>query len=916
MIARVRRFARRLLGFLRYGAEEAELARELAAHIDLVERDLLGRGVTREQARIDARRAFDGLELTKERQREARSFAWLEDARRDASYALRSLVRSPGFAAAAVLTLAVGVGANTAVFSLIDGLLLRPLPVPRTGELVLFGKARNWGIVSGVARNYDVFSYPQYLYFRRNDRSFPGGLAGFASWQAPVQVRTGASTAMSNGKLVSGNYFSVLGVEPAAGRLLDDGDDRAGAAPVAVLSSRYWASRFNRAPDVVNRTLVINGTPFTVVGVAAAGFFGETLQADPPDLWFPLARFPEVTLNPSILDQGQLRWLHLMGRTPRPDLEQLTAVLTVRLHQWLDANEPARDQPDVRAAIERSIVEASAGATGISHLRNQYGEPLEILLAIAALVLVIACGNVANLLLARAAARRREMSLRLALGASLARILRQLVAESLLLCALGGAAGIALAYWATDGLLRMVFRDATTYGITVAPDGRILAFAVLVVVVSGVLFGIAPGWRAACQDAGLAVKASGRAVTGGGRGFTIGRLLVAAQVALSLLLLVASGLLVRSVRNLSRQDFGFDRDHILLVHVDPRAAGYRPDQLAALYQRIEDAVNAVPGVRRSALALYTPLSGQNWDSAIAVAGYGPERDKNLDAVWMRVTPDYFDAMGMPLLAGRRFGPVDTARTPQTVVVNESFVHDVLHGENPIGRRFGFDEARAGDWEIVGVVRDTKHNDPRALGEPTFFLPITAVPSADPVLTRSTYLRDLVVRSAREPGSVAVGVRQALDAVDDRLVVTGVTTMDEQVRQSYNQQELMGVLSTVFGAVALLLAAIGLYGLMAYSVARRSDEIAVRMALGAEGRQVVWMIEREILVLLGAGLAVGIPLVVGATRLIRAQLFGIGALDPATIAAAVALLALLAAVSGYIPARRAAHLDPATALRDA
>ena len=609
--------------------------------------------------------------------------------------------------------------------------------------------------------------------------------------------------------------------------------------------------------------------------------------------------------------------MYIVGRAaPGQRLEAVSAALTGQLRQWLDANVPNRDQPDVRADIDRATVEASSAANGISHLRGPYGEPLEILLAIAALVLAVACGNVSNLLLARATARQREIALRLALGAGRFRLARQLLMESLLLSALGGAAGVVLAVWATDGLLGLVFRDASTYGIAVSPDLRLLGFAAALVLVSGALFGLAPAWRATRQDPASSLKAAGRVAGADARGLSTGRILVAAQVALSLLLVVGSGLLVRSVGNLSRQDFVFDRDHILLVHVDPKAAGYAPASLADLYRRIEAAVDAQRGVRRAALALYTPLSGQNWDQDIAVAGFDPERNKQLDAVWMAITPDYFDAMGIPLVLGRRLDARDAAGAVRTAVVNESFVREIFRGENPIGRRFGFGEEHAGDWEIVGVVKDTKHMDPRGRGQSTFFLPVTTTAPDDPMRARSTFLRDLVVRTSGDPAAIAGAVRRALASVDDRLVVTGVTTMNAQIQRSFNQQELMGVLSSVFGGVALLLAAIGLYGLMAYSVARRTSEIAVRMALGAEGPQVVRMIVREILGLVGLGIVVGLPLVLASTRLISAQLFGIGPLDPLTIAAAALLLISIGALAGYLPARRAARMNPVAALREA
>ncbi|MGE5245870.1 MAG: ABC transporter permease [Betaproteobacteria bacterium] len=845
-----------------------------------------------------------------------RSMTWLEDARRDITYTLRSLQRAPAFAAIVVLTLAVGIGATTAVFSLLDGLLLCPLPVSRPSELVLFGKARNWGVVSGVSHNYDVFSYPEYLYFRGNDTLFPGGLAAFSSWQSPVRIRWSGEPVMARGKLVTGNYFSVFGVPPALGRVLSEADDRPEAAPVAVLSYRYWTSRFGRDLDVVDRRVEVNGTAFTVVGVAARDFSGETLEADPAELWFPAARFSEITLKPSLLDEPEARWMFIVGRAaPGARLDQITAGLTLQLHQWLRAHEPDRDQPDVRAAIDRATIEATPGATGISHLRSRYTEPLEILLAIAVLVLAIACANVANLLLARARAREGEMAMRLALGADRRRLLRQLLTESLLLSTLGGVSGVLLAYWATDGLLGIVFRDAVTYGIRVSPDLRIGLFVSGVVAGAGLLFGSAPAWLAARQDLTTGMKTV-RTAGPNRRAVSVGRLLVAGQVAMSLLLIVGAALLVRSLVNLSRQDFGFDTNHVLVVHLDPRTAGYAYRDLAPLYDRVQQELEARPGVRSSAFALYTPLSGDNWAGSVAVSGFSREQNRNLNSSWVRVTPGYFATMGIPLLLGRRFGPGDETGAPHTAIVNESFVRAILRGEDPIGRRFGrASTVTQGDWEIVGVVKDTKHTDPRAPGTATYFLPISGGPAPSDLLLESSYLPELVVRADGEPAAIAAEVREALRHVDGRLVATRITTMRDQVRESFDQQELLGVLSVTFGAVALLLASIGLYGLMAYSVVRRTGEIAVRMALGAGRLQVVWMVVRELLALVLAGVAVGVPLTLMAARLVRAQLFGVTAVDPASLALATLALALVAAAAGFFPARRAARLDPASVLRD-
>jgi predicted permease len=835
---------------------------------------------------------------------------------RDLRYALRSLRRSPGFAAAAMATLALGIGANTAVFSLIDALLLKPLAVRRPEELVLFGKARGWGVNTGVPQNYDVFSWAQYEYFRDNDRFFPGGLAAFASWQSSVRVRRGETAELARGKLVTGNYFAVLGVAPAAGRLLTPEDDRPGSPAVAVLSDRYWREALAADPSVLDRAVRINETPFTVVGVARPEFFGETIEPDPPDFWFPASRFTEVTLYPTLLPQPQMRWMHLIGRAaPGADLRVITSGLTAQLRQWLEANEPQRDQPDIRAAIGRAVIEASPGGTGISHLRPSYTEPLRILLVLAGLVLAIGCANIAGLLLARSTAREGETYIRLALGASRRRLVAQLLTESLVLSLSGGILGVLLASWATRALLAMLFRNANTSAFDVSPDPRVLAFTAGISVIAGVAFGIAPGLRSSRQSLSDSLKSRSRGLVAPGRkGFAGGRLLVSGQVAVSLLLLLGAGLFVRSLVRLARQDLGFRADRLLLVHVEPRIAGYPHEKLAPLYRRIQSAVDGLPGVTRSALALYTPLSDDNWASDVAVSGFSQEQNRNRNASWVIVTPGYFETMGIPVKAGRSLAPEDTGRAARVAVVNEAFVREVLGGLDPLGRRFGFNEAHRDDFEIVGIVRDAKHSDPRDPAAPTFFLPVTEAKPEGQVLLRSSYLPDLVVRTSGDPAAVAGAVRQALRRIAPDLPVKDITTMRERVRDALKQEELIGVLSGIFAVLALLLACLGLYGRLAFAVARRTSEIGLRMALGADRRTVLWMVMRETLLLVALGIGLALPLALAVARWIRSQLFGIQPLDPPTLIAATLVLFAVAVVSGYVPARRAAAVDPMVALR--
>ncbi len=902
---------------------EEDLEGEIQSHLRMAIRDRMERGEGREEAEHRARSEFGNIGLVKEVTREMWGWTSLERLAQDLRYAFRMMRRSPGFTAVAVLTLALGIGANTAIFSLVDAVLLRSLPVRDPDRLVLFGSGRSWGMISGISRNYEIFSYPQYRYFRELNRSF-SGLCAFGSEKETVRIRKGdGAVETATSRLVSGNYFSVLGVPAAAGRLLSENDDRPGAAPAVVISDRYWSKIFHRSPAAVGGPLEINGMLFTIVGVTPPEFFGESLEADPAEMWLPINTYPEIVMRPGVLGGTDARWLLLVGRlAPGTDETQAQAGVTTQLRQFLlahklpDSGGTQKDgQDEVRAAISRATVRLTPGGAGVSHLRTRYSEPLQILFVIVALVLVIACANLAGLLVARAAARRREISVRLALGAGRGRLIRQFLTESILLSLFGGLVGLFLALTGTRALLGLVFRGAHTVVIDASPDLRALVFLLLISLAAGVLFGMAPALHALRSDLNASLRSGPQsAVVSGRRRLGLGKVLVVAQVALSLLLIVAAGLFVRTLVNLVRQDLGFDRRNVVLVRIAPQIAGYKPEQLESLYQRIRERVTATPRVLECGLSLYTPLTGENWSGNAAIGHYTPEQNKNVGAAWNRVSAGYFESMGIPVLMGRGIGPQDLAAAPDVAVINQTFARRYFPNENPVGQRFGWTDSAKTALEIVGVVKDTSHDYLRDETPPMFFLPLTQKSGMSDEDRVDAYAQNLVVRFDGKPTAASDAVRRALRTADPGLPVIDVTTLDEQVSASMNGEQLIGGLASFFGLLALVLACVGLYGLMAHAVTRRTNEIGIRVALGAGRGGVLWMVLREALTLAACGLVLGLPLALAATRIARTQLYGVTPYDPLSFAGAMLLLAIVTIVAGLIPARRAAQVDPMVALR--
>jgi predicted permease len=834
----------------------------------------------------------------------------MENLLKDIRYGVRGLWKRKGFAAIAVLTLALGIGANSAIFTLVNAVMLKSLPVEKPEELVLFSDALGEGTSvedSPRTGKWNLFSFASYEYFRNHNQSFQD-IAALRSGPSRLSVRRpdAAAAARSAGQLVSGNYFSVLGVRAARGRVFTDEDDKPGAQPAAVISHRYWEQELNSDSSVVGKNFIINGTNFTVIGVTPREFFGERVRR-PPDFWLPLSFQPQIELRDSFLSNDQVYFLMVMGRLkPGTTIEQAQATTNLALRQYLTEQAGNTLTDERRKGIENTYAPLVEGQAGISGLRRAYSKPLQMLMAIVGMVLLIACANVGSLLLSRAASRKAEISLRMALGATRGRIVRQLLTESMLLALIGGVFGVVLAQWAVRVLIGLVAREAP---LNTRPDTGVLLFTAGVSIVAGLLFGLVPAILASRTDLSSAMKEKNR-LRGGFMRLSPSSLLVVMQVGLSMVLLTGSGLFARSLMKLQSEDVGFNRNNVLVLGIDPRLAGYKQSELPALYQQVVERLSSLPQVQSVSIATYSPLSGTHRSSSVRVTGHTPQPGENLDVQDILVAPKYPETLGMPLLRGRDINERDTATSRQVAVINAAFVEHYFKDQNPLGRTFAFDDNsdKGAGVEIVGVVGDIKREDVREKADPTVFRPILQV--QDP----ATYSATIHIRTQNDPAPLIPQVRQMINQIDDKLPIFGVTTLNEQMQNNLSQERLIAQLVSFFGALALILACIGLYGVMAQGVARRTSEIGIRMALGARGGNIALMILRETLYLVLAGLVIGVPAALIGAKLISAQLFGLSPTDPLTLIGAAVVLTVVAMLAGYLPARRASRVNPLNALR--
>jgi predicted permease len=890
---------------------DEDLERELGSDLELEKEQQRESGASPEEAHFAARRALGNTTLIREQTHDAWGWAPFERLFQDLRYALRQLRRSSGFAITSILILALGIGALTAVFSLIDAALLKMLPVENPEQLVQFKT------ISATFPVNDAFSYPQFKTFQKQSQVLAGAIA-FRK-MSKIDFEVDGHSALADGQLVSGNYFSVLGVKAALGRsILPVDESVAGQSPVAVIGYDYWRSRFALDPGVLGKHILLNNAAYTIVGVTEPEFFGVQPGAR-IDVSVPLTTVSLI--NPGFAAAGTpydtlkapfRNWLEVMGRL-QPDIakEKGEASLqpvfaeTQREIAASLAGTPG-DSPARKQAILQMRLHLDPAGQGLAVLREQFSKPLWVVLAVVGLLLLITCANVANLLLARANARKREIAVRLAMGAGKGRLMRQLMTESLLLGLTGGALGVGLAYWGSRSLLALMAQGRSPVVLSVHPDFTVLGFALALSLFTTLVFGTVPAWRATDVNPSQGLAQSARNFTGVGERYRLGKSLVVVQVAISLMLLIGAGLLTRSLSNLNRFYPGFNRDNVLLFSVNPTVIGYK--DVVALYEQMQERIRAVPGVRAVSLSVHEPLSTNVSDSSVKVQGIVPRQGEDLTPVDVEpVGPDYFRTMETPLLRGREFTAHDRAGSPKVAIVNESTAQHFFGDTNPIGRSVSIPAYRADEsWlQIVGEVRDIKVHDLRESSTLMLYVPMLQAPEGGATFE---------VRTITDPAYSETAILSAVRAIDDRLPVYSVKSLGNQFDNSIVEERLVASLSSLFGILALLLTCVGLYGLMAYTVNRRTGEIGIRMALGAERGRIARMILRETLLLVLGGLAIGIPAAVFAARLIASQLFGLNSGDPITFIAACVAMAAVTLMASYLPARRAASVDPMKALR--
>jgi predicted permease len=828
----------------------------------------------------------------------------------DLRYALRQLRKNPGVTAVAIVTLALGIGANTAIFTVVNALLLKMLPVNQPEQLVVVGDPGLPNSVSNGTPRTDIFSYPLYKELRDHNSVFSGLSAAGTNHSIELDTGQGETPVEKiTGRMVSGTYFSVLGLEPAVGRLLSSSDDTAeNANPVAVLSYGFWQRKFALSPSVVGRDIRLNGFPFTVIGVAPEGFEGDVV-GEQMALFVPLSMQPEIVRGRHWLHSGNVSWLTLLGRLqPNTSLPQAEANLNVVFQQAVKGPYGAALSADDRTAIRDSNmkIEVAPGGEGVSDLRRDYRVPLLLLMGIVGLVLLIACVNVANLLLARASARNREIAVRLAIGADWSRLLKQLLTESILLAFLGGVAGSVLAIWGVRLLVKILGSSTT---LPLFPDARVLSFTIGISLLTGIAFGLIPALRAIRIQVSSVLKEAGRSTREGTSRFGLGKGLIAGQVALSLLVLFAACLLVRSLQKLMAQNFGYDRDRLVVARLDPTSAGYTSEKMKLLAQQLVARLESTPGVQAVTYSTNGLFGGTESNDALLVPGFDAShegREANEDYVG----PDYFGAVGIPILAGRGIEAQDTATSTRVAIVNEAMAKHFFPGLNPIGRQFRIDDQ---DWldkpiTIIGVSHDAvDHGAGMKQGvKPRFYMAFQQVPDPEQIILEAQ------VRGT--PSAAVTNVVSQIKAVDPDLPISFSKTLDTLVNDSAANQIALAKISVFFAGLALLLACVGLYGVMSYTVAGRTREIGVRMALGAARGDVLQLVLRESMLLVAMGLGIGIPLSLASSRLLSSFLFGLKATDPLSLIAVILLLGIVAALASSIPARRAAKVDPMVALR--
>jgi predicted permease len=842
----------------------------------------------------------------------------------DLSYAFRQLRKTRGFTVTVLLTLALGIGANSAIFTLVNAILLHNLPVTDPKRLIRIGDKDDCCVNSGWNddADYSLFATDTYYMFKKNLPEFEELAAmesGYA-WRPITVRRAGPQTVAKSvmGTFVSGNYFRVFGLSPAAGRLFVDADDQKGAPITAVMSYDTWKQDYAGDPSVVGTAFYINTKPATIIGVAPQGFYGDRIDTNPPKYFLPMNSMDEVIGAPYFTDPDT-QWAYIIGRVkPGTSLSALQVKASILLKEIYAPLKTFTDQR-AKQVLPRTHVVLTPGGGGIQNMQDDYKDHLKLLQWIAALVLLVACANIANLLLVRGMSRRGELCIRTALGAQRSRIVRQLLTESILLSGMGGFLGLAVSYAGAHALLALAFPNQDNMPVSASPSPLVIGFAFALSLVTGILFGLAPALMAARAQPAESLRSNARTTAHGAS--LLQRGLVVLQAALSLVLLVAAGLFAQSLNKAENVDMKLDTTNRYIAHINPQAAGYKNTEVEPLYQTIVDRFHAIPGVLKVGLATYTPMEANNWGSGVKVQG---EPDLNKNASWVKGTPEYFDSVGTHVVMGRGFRPQDTLNASPVAVVNQEFVKQFFGNRNPIGYRFGFSGPGAagmdGAHEIVGVVEDTTYTSIYWKNHAMYFLPLTqrAGSANDPnsplEKDQSMYAGALVIQTSRPIPGVEKIVGDTLASINPNLTIVKFRTFQQQINDRFIEERLITRLTSLFGLLALLLAAIGLYGVTAYTVVRRTPEIGVRMALGAARSGVIGMVMRAAMLQAVAGLAIGIPVAIFCVRYVKSQLYEITSVNVPVMTIAIGVLVLAAAIAGIIPARRAASIDPVRALR--
>jgi predicted permease len=875
-------------------------------------------GIDPQQAHRAARIEMGSIETVKHK---AHSSTWestAESIAQDIHYGMRQLLRTPGFSVVAIFTLALGIGANTAIFTLIHAVMLKQLPIADPQSLYRIGEGDlccEWG---GLQGSWSIFDYKFYKHLRDTNPNFEH-IAAFGGGTPSFNLRRAGASAAAQaaiGEYVSGNYFETLGLLPQAGRLISPHDDKPESPAVAVISYRLWKQQYNSDPSILGSTLLINDLPVTLVGITPPAFFGDRLKTNPPDLWIPLCQEPvfEGEGKDSMLSSAGLAWLYVIARfKPGVSASQMQQQLSIELQHW------RRDQGFInKGDLEKQHIQVIPAGNGISNFRSSSKNGLYLLSVVSGFVLLIACANLANLLLARGASRRQQTALRLSLGATRARLIRAVLTESILLSLFGGIAGVLLAYAGAKAILLLAFRGADYVPISAAPSLPILLFALLLSLLTGAVFGIAPAWIGTKADPADGLRGSSRGNTP--LSTSPQKILVVVQAALSVVLLVVAGLVTESLRNLEKTDFGFQTKGRILANLNFKAAGYQPEQLPTLYQQIQRRLENIPGMRGASLSLNSPQASCCMNMGIIIGGRNESWIPDVNVLFDRITPHYFETIGTSLLEGRVFSEEDSPSSRHVAIVDQSFAHKFFPGESPVGKHFGLSLPGHGyDYEIVGMVKDTKYRDPASTTDPVYFLPFTQTTQFEltgyrRLETSTFYAHSIQLNVSGEPEAYEGLLRNTIADINPDLTLTSVRSYTEQVAEQFNQQRLIARLTGLFSLLALLVASVGLYGVTSYNVARRTSEIGVRMALGANRANVVTMVLRSAFAQIAFGLSIGIPIAILCDLYLAHQLYGVGRFDPIAFGGAIFILSLCAFLAGIIPARRAASIDPMAALR--